>query len=146
MKSGQKVIIDRWGGDKPLLGHVRQIEPFGFTKVSALGIEEQRVNVIVDFDSPLAERYRLGHGFQLDTRVVLWESDDVLTVPLTALFRIGKDWAVFVEESARAKHRIVSIGRSNGLVSEVQDGLSPGDRVIVHPSNQVADGVRVSET
>ncbi len=145
MQVGQKVIIDRWGGDGPLDGHVRQIEPFGFTKVSALGIEEQRVNVIIDFDSPLEQRSQLGHGFQVDTRVVLWEADSVLTVPLTALFRTGPKWSVFVDVQGVARMKTIEPGKSNGLVTQVLHGLTTGDRVVDHPSNLIEDGVRISE-
>jgi HlyD family secretion protein len=142
-QAGQRVIIDGWGGDHPLDGRVRLVEPFGFTKVSALGIEEQRVNVIVDIMSPRDEWARLAHGYQVDTRIVLAERKDVLKVPLTALFRDGADWAVFVDESGRAKLRHVSLGESNGVETEIATGLAENDVVVLHPSDRVRDGVRI---
>ena len=110
VQAGQRVIIDGWGGPAPLEGRVRLVEPFGFTKVSALGIEEQRVNVIIDLVSPRDEWARLAHGYQVDVRIVLSEQPDALKVPLTALFRDGEEWAVFVLAGARAELRHVKLG------------------------------------
>lgn len=141
---GQRVIIDEWGGEEPLTGTVRRVEPYGFTKVSALGIEEQRVNVIVDFTDPSARWERLGHGYRVEVRVVLWQTDDVLPLPLTALFRAGERWAVFVEKDGRARRRHVSIGRRNGMEAEIVSGLTAGDRVVLHPSDRTVDGVRIA--
>lgn len=143
VEPGQRVIIERWGGGTELEGRVRRVEPFGYTKVSALGIEEQRVNVIIDLTSAPAEWRRLGHGYQVDVRIVLWEQPDVITVPLTALFRNGEDWAVFVAAEGRATLSNVRIGRRNGLMAEVTHGLSPNQQIIAHPSDQVVDGVRL---
>jgi HlyD family secretion protein len=143
--AGQRVIIDGWGGDQPLQGSVRRVEPFGFTKVSALGIEEQRVNVIIDIESPQEQWARLGHGYQVDLGIVLWESDDIITLPLTSLFRVGDQWAVFVEDAGSAQRRDVMVGKRNGLKAEIVDGLAVGDRVILYPSDAVVDGVGVSE-
>jgi HlyD family secretion protein len=143
IEAGQRVIIDNWGGENLLNGRVRLVEPFGYLKVSALGIEEQRVNVIVDFaDQDGWEK--LGHGYQVETKVVLWESDAVLAVPLTALFRIGDDWALFVDDDGRARLRLVKTGQRNGVVAEVREGLDVGEAVIVHPSDRVTDGVRIA--
>jgi HlyD family secretion protein len=142
IEAGQRVIIDNWGGGRPLDGRVRLVEPYGFRKVSALGIEEQRVNVVIDFIDAEG-RERLGHGYQLETRVVLWSSQDALTVPLTALFRDGEAWAVFIDSSGRARLRHVTIGRRDGVVAEVLDGLDAGTRVIAHPSDRVSEGVRI---
>jgi HlyD family secretion protein len=142
---GQEVIIDEWGGAKPLAGRVRMVEPFGFTKVSALGIEEQRVNVTIDFTDPIKQRQRLGHGYQVQARVQIWKADSVLTVPLTALYRIDQGWAVFVSEDGRAHSRPVRIGQRNGLVAEVAEGLQPGDQVLTHLSDRVTEGVRVRQ-
>jgi len=142
IEAGQRVIIDNWGGEPALDGRVRRVEPFAFRKVSALGIEEQRVNVIVDFVDRQGSQ-RLGHGYQVETRVVLWEADDVLTVPLTALFRVGDDWALFVAKSGRAALQRVTVGHQNGILAEISAGLEAGDRVVVHPSDRVADGVRI---
>lgn len=143
IQAGQRVIIDNWGGDEPLAGRVRLVEPYGFLKVSALGIEEQRVNVIIDFASEEG-RQRLGHGYQVESRVVLWDVDDILTVPLTALFRDGEKWALFVEEDGRARLRHVAIGQRNGIIAEIRDGLKGGERVVVHPSDRVTNGVRIA--
>jgi HlyD family secretion protein len=142
--AGQRVIIDGWGGSLPLEGRVRLVEPFGFTKVSALGIEEQRVNVIIDIVSPRDEWTRLAHGFQIDARIVLAERPDVLKVPLTALFRDGNEWAVFVVAGGRAALRHVTLGERNGIEAEIATGLATGERVVLHPSDRVADGVRVA--
>jgi HlyD family secretion protein len=141
--AGQRVIIEGWGGDTPVAGRVRRVEPFGFTKISALGIEEQRVNVIIDFTSPREQWARLGHGYQVDLRIVLWEGVDVVKLPLTALFRDGDQWAVFVESGGRAQHRNVKIGRRNGLEAEITGGIQLGEHVVMHPGDKVVDGVRV---
>lgn len=142
--AGQRVVIEGWGGETAVAGRVRRVEPFGFTKISALGIEEQRVNVIIDFTSPREQWERLGHGYQVDLRIVLWEGVDVVKLPLTALFRDGDQWAVFIESDGRAQRRQVEIGRRNGLEAEIIGGLKTGERVIMHPSDKVADGVRVT--
>ncbi len=144
VEPGQRVIIDNWGGAEPLAGRVQRVEPFGFTKISALGIEEQRVNVVIDLISPRDAWQRLGHGYQVEARVVLWDADAVLTVPLTALFREEREWAVFAAQDGRARLRRVMIGQSNGLVAELTAGLEAGDQVIVHPSDRVRDGVRIA--
>lgn len=142
---GDRVLIDAWGGGHVLQGTVRRVEPFGFTKISALGIEEQRVNVIVDLTSPHEEWKRLGHGYQVEARIVLWENDDVLKLPLTALFRDGEgEWAVFVANGGRAQRRPVKIGRRTGFEAQIVDGLHEGERVVVHPSDRVADGVLIA--
>ena len=143
IEAGQRVIIDNWGGAEPLDGRVRLVEPFGFLKVSALGIEEQRVNVIIDFAQEQGWE-RLGHGYQVETRVVLWEAEGILAVPLTALFRDGEDWAVFVERDGRARLRHDETGWRNGVIAEIRNGLDAGDRVVAHPSDRVIDGVRVA--
>ncbi|MDX1431083.1 MAG: HlyD family efflux transporter periplasmic adaptor subunit [Gammaproteobacteria bacterium] len=141
--AGQRVIIEEWGGEGALDGRVRLVEPFGFTKVSALGIEEQRVNVIIDFTSPREDWRRLGHGYQVEIRVVLWEGEEVLKLPLTALFRHGTDWAVFVADDGRARRQVVQLGRRAELEAEVVQGLEPGDRVVLSPSDRISDGVRI---
>ena len=124
-----------------LNGIVRRVEPFGFTKVSALGIEEQRVNVIIDFEDPPEAWSELGHGFRLDTRIFVWEAEDVLKLPVSALFREGDAWVVFREADGEAALTPVEIGRRNALEAEVVAGLEGGDRVVVHPSGRVVDGV-----
>jgi HlyD family secretion protein len=144
IREGAVVVIDAWGGEEPLAGRVRRVEPFGFTKISALGIEEQRVNVIIDLlDSPEA-RLALGHGYRVLARVVVYAADDVLRVPSGALFREGRDWATFVHEEGRARLRRVEIGPSDGRMAEVRSGLAEGEEVVLHPSDQIADGVRIT--
>jgi HlyD family secretion protein len=179
VEPGQEVWIEQWGGGEMLKGKVRRVEPYGFTKVSALGIEEQRVNAIIDFADAPEKWQRLGHGYRVETRIVLWRGDDVVKLPLSALFRsrdgasaaqsdsggtqsvgaaggpaagaIGDsaaaravaaaDWAVFVEEKGKARLRRVTRGHHNGLEVEIAEGLQPGDRVVLHPSDRVQDGV-----
>jgi HlyD family secretion protein len=142
---GQRVIIERWGGEAALEGRVRLVEPFGFTKISALGIEEQRVNVVIDLTSPAEAWARLAHGYQVDVRIVLWERAETLTVPVLALFRDGERWAVFVEANGRAELRHLTIGRRSSLQAQVLDGLAEGERVVLHPSDRVQGGVRIAE-
>ena len=144
VEPGQKVVIDDWGGPQPLSGVVRRVEPYGFTKVSALGIEEQRVNVVVDLSDPPESWARLGHGYRVEIRVVLWETGRALTVPLTALFRDGERWAVFVAEDGVARLRHVEVGHRDGLSAEVRGGLSEGEEVLVHPGDRVAAGTAVT--
>jgi HlyD family secretion protein len=143
VRTGQRTLIERWGGDNALEGVVRRVEPYGFTKVSALGVEEQRVKVVIDITDP-ADRWRnLGHGYRVEPRIVLWESDDVLKVPLSALFRQGSEWAVFVNRDGRARAQAVVVGHRNGIDAEVLEGLAAGDVVVVHPSDRVSDGIRL---
>jgi HlyD family secretion protein len=139
-----QVFLEHWGGP-PLKGLVRVVEPSGFTKVSALGVEEQRVNVIVDFDVPKEYRGRIGDGYRVDARIIVDEAKDVLKVPHGALFRNGAGkWAVYVAEEGRAVLRPVKIGRDNGLEAEVLSGLSEGDQVLLHPSDKIKDGVSIA--
>ncbi len=142
IEPGQDVIIEEWGGE-PLSGRVRRVEPAGFTKVSALGIEEQRVNVIIDFDDQAIGRRQLSHGYRVEARIILWQADEALTLPLTALFRDGERWAVFAEEDGQARLRKVEVGRRNGLEAEITGGLKEGARVILHPSDEVTEGVQI---
>lgn len=142
--SGQRVLIERWGGETTLEGRVRLVEPYGFTKISALGIEEQRVNVIIDLTSATEEWARLAHGYQVELGIVLWEASDALKLPLLALFRDGEDWAVFVDAEGRAELRHVTLGQRSQLDVQVLDGLEEGDRVVLHPSDRVQAGVRIA--
>ena len=142
---GTLVRLSRWGGDADLLARVRVVEPAGFTKVSALGVEEQRVWVIADITSPPEQWQRLGDGYRVEAAFVLWQGQDVLQVPAGALFRHGEGWAVFVVEDDRAVRREVSIGHRNAEAAEVVGGLTAGERVVLHPSNRIEDGVRVRE-
>lgn len=141
--AGMPAIIDRWGGAHPLRARVRRVEPFGFLKVSALGVEEQRVNVVLGIEDPPAAWRSLGDGYRVEVRVVQWEQSDVLKVPTSALFRQGTDWAVFVAAGGRARSQTVTVGERTGLEAQVLAGLAETDRVIVHPSDSVTDGVRV---
>lgn len=140
---GDAAIVSDWGGE-PLAARVRRIDPAAFTKVSALGIEEQRVNTILDLTSQPEPRRSLGHGFRVYVELVTWEADGVLMVPVGSLFRAGDDWAVFVLEEGRARQAIVGIGHRNDSHAEVLSGLEAGDRVILHPSDRIEEGVRVS--
>lgn len=140
---GARVLIDRWGGEGALSGRVRLIEPSSFTKVSALGVEEQRVNVIIDFSDPPTMWQRLGDRFALEVRVVIWERPDVLRVPVGTLFRRGDQWAVYKVAGNQAAEQVIRIGHQNTLEAEVLDGLRVGDQVIVHPSERVTNGTRV---
>jgi HlyD family secretion protein len=143
VEAGQRVLIEGWGGAAPLDGVVRRVEPFGYTKVSALGVEEQRVNAIIDFTGPRERWARLGHGFRVEPRIVLWEAGDVLKVPLSALYRSNKDWMVFLDDDGRATPTRVRIGHDDGLEAEVLAGLQPGQRVVTHPSDRVSAGARI---
>jgi len=144
IKKGTAVLFERWGGEKPLEGRVRVIEPAGFTKISSLGVEEQRVNVIVDITSPFELWQKLGDSYRLDTTFVLWEGKDVLQVPSSALFRKGEGWALFIVENGRARMTEVELGKRNGLSAEIVKGLSEDMMVITNPEDNVKDGVRVS--
>jgi len=143
--AGDAVMIERWGGGAVLNGRVRRVEPAGFTKVSALGIEEQRVNVVIDFLDPHDAWRRLGHGYRVEVRIVVWQADEVVRVPIGALFREGKDWAVFVAANGRAMLRRITLGQRNSEFAEVRDGLAEDERVVVHPSDRIVDGARVVE-
>lgn len=142
---GARAIVERWGGPEPLEAVLRSVEPKARTKVSALGIEEQRVDAVFDIVSPPEARAGLGDRFAVYLRIVTWEGADVLQVPLSALFRRDGGWAVFRVIDDAAVLTPVAIGHRNGTAAEVTDGLSPGDRVILHPSDDVADGIPVVE-
>jgi HlyD family secretion protein len=143
IKPGDRVIIDDWGGDMPLEGRVRLVEPFGYTKVSALGIEEQRVNVIIDFVSPQSDWQSLGHGYRVETRVVVQDRKNVITIPVSALFRSGESWAVFADDDGTAVLKEITLGERNTLEAEVAGGLEVGDAVILHPSDSIEHGVGI---
>jgi HlyD family secretion protein len=141
---GNPVRITRWGGEGVLNGKVRRVEPFGITKISSLGIEEQRVNVIIDLTDPPEKWRRLGHGYQIDAAIVRWQSDKTLQVPIGALFRQGGEWAVFRVEDGAARLAAVKVGHMNDEAAEVLGGLKPGDQVIAHPGERVSEGVAVT--
>jgi len=140
VEPGARLLVTGWGGDSALAGRVVRVEPAGFTKVSALGVEEQRVNVIGRLDAHPA---RLGHGFRVQAAVVLWASDSVVTVPSSAVFRDGEGWAVYRVEGGRARRRPVTTGHQSSSETEVTGGVDPGEVVIRHPTDRIAEGVRV---
>ncbi len=140
IKPGAKMLIENWGGANTLSARVRTIEPQAFTKISALGVEEQRVNIIADLlDNPL----KLGDNYRLDTRIIVWQAADVLKVNSSALFREGEKWKVFVNESETARLRETQIEHQTASETEIISGLSEGESVILHPSNQITDGTSV---
>ena len=145
IKPGMKVLFDRWGGEQPLQGRVRNIEPVGFTKISALGVEEQRVLVISDFTSPGEQWQRLGDGYRVEAQFILWQEDDVLQVPASSLFRYKQGWAVFVIDGNRASRRGIKVGQRNGLNAQILAGVATGEMVINHPSDAVEDGRSVKQ-
>jgi len=140
---GTEVRFERWGGEGVLEAVVRVVEPVGFTKISALGVEEQRVRVVVDFTSPRDMWERLGDQYRVEAVFIVWRGDDVLNVPSSALFRHEAGWAAFVVEGDRAVLRPVEVGQRSGLRAEVRSGLSAGDTVIVHPNDSIEDGSAV---
>ncbi len=141
VKPGAPVIVENWGGPAPLRARVRMVEPYGFTKVSALGIEEQRANVIADFvDSPDG----LGDGYRVEARIVIWESPSVLKLPASALFRVGQVWNVFAIENGRTRLFPVEVGQRNASEAEIAKGLAEGAQVILHPANDLKNGARVA--
>ena len=140
---GAPALIERWGGKNPLRGHVRIVEPSAFTKLSALGVEEQRVNVIIDMDDDRDLWQSLGDGYRVEARISVWEGSDVLRVPASAVFRSEESWATFVVEEGTAVIRTVELGETNGLETEVLSGLEEGEMVIAYPSDSVRDGVSV---
>jgi HlyD family secretion protein len=143
VRPGAAALIDRWGGPGLLEGRVERVDPSGFARVSALGIEEQRVGVTLTLDTPPEARAGLGDQFRVNVRIVVWQADGVLQVPQAALFRQGDGWAVLRLESGRARQVAVEIGQMNDAVAEVLSGLAEGDRLIAYPGSRVAEGDRV---
>jgi HlyD family secretion protein len=144
VRPGMRVALSEWGGERALGGVVERVEPSGFTKVSALGVEEQRVNVIIDVDDDRAAWTAMGDGFRVEVAITLWHADDVVTVPTGALFRAGTEWAVFVVTNGRARRTPLTLGHRTPLAAEVTAGLDAGARVVVHPPDTLADGDRVT--
>jgi HlyD family secretion protein len=140
---GAPVIIEQWGGSHPLQGVVRRVEPSGFMKVSALGVEEQRVNVLVDVPELPPEARQLGDGYRVEIRVVMWQADDVVKLPVGALFRRGDGWAVFLIEDGVARLRTVQVGQRNDIEAQIVGGLDVGQPVVLHPPDTLTDGTRV---
>lgn len=143
ISQGTRVMIDQWGGPDVLGATVNRVEPRGFTEVSSLGVEEKRVTVVATFDSEAREWAELGAGYRVLARFVVWEGDNLLIVPTSALFRSETGWAVFVVEGHRAVRRDVEVGWQNGLSAEVISGLEEGEEVVVHPPGDLEDGTRV---
>jgi HlyD family secretion protein len=139
---GNAVIIEQWGGSEPLEGRVRRVEPSGFMKVSALGVEEQRVNVIIDFGDE-TDAGKLGDGYRVEVRIVIWSVKSTLKVPSGSLFRRGDDWAVFVLDNDRARLQLVKIGQRNDREGQVLEGLSEGQTLVLHPPDTLTAGTRV---
>ena len=146
VREGARVIIDNWGGADSLDGTVARIEPWGFTKYSALGVEEQRVRVTIRFAGPPEARKGLGHGFRVEVKIVTWEADDALAVPSSSLFRDGDGWAVFaVTPEGRAEQRMVEVEANNGVTAAIAAGLSDGERIVLYPSATLSDGAAVAQ-
>jgi HlyD family secretion protein len=144
IKPGTRVMLEQWGGAEPLAARVRHVEPSAFTKISALGVEEQRVYVIADFTDALEKRPTLGDNYRVEARIVVWENGSALRAPAGALFQRGGFWQVFAIEAGRSKLRSVKIGRSNGVETEIVEGLGEGTRVVIYPGDKVVDGTRVA--
>jgi len=145
IQPGSKVQLLRWGGPQALEAIVRTVEPTGFTHISALGVEEQRVWVIADLVSPRSDWEQLGDGYRVEARFILWHEDNVLQVPASALFRHDGDWAAFTVDDGKAHLVTVSTGHGSGLVTQILDGIEAGEHVILHPDDRIAEGVRVVE-
>ena len=138
-----EVLIDRWGGDHPLQGRVRRVEPSGFMKISALGVEEQRVNVIIDLADAAAAR-ALGDGYRVEVRIITWRAEHVLKVPVGSLFRRGEGWALFVVRDGVARLQPVDLGERNDTEAQILGGVSAGQTVVLHPPDTLTDGMRVT--
>lgn len=145
IQPGARVIVEQWGGPASLEARVRLVEPSAFTKISALGVEEQRVYVIADFTSPVDQRLTLGDNYRIEARVVVWEGKNVLRVPAGALFQRGGAWQTFAVVNGKTTVKTTKVGRTNGLETEIIDGLNDGERVVVYPGDKVAEGARVRE-
>lgn len=146
IEEGARVTIDRWGGDEPLAGHVHRVEPAAFTRISALGVEEQRVNVVVHFDrTEIDELPPLGDGYRVEVDIAIWKGEDVLTIPTSAVFRRGDQWAAFRIDGDKAANVHLELGRRTAARTEILDGLAEGQTVIVHPSDRVSDGTEVEK-
>ena len=141
VRPGALVLIERWGGDTVLQARVRLIEPSAFSKISALGVEEQRVNVIADF---IKASKALGDGYRVEGRIVIWENENVLKVPSSALFRTGDTWSVFVVDASKAYRRQVDVGQRTAFDAEIPGGLEDGAQVIIHPSNEISEAMSVT--
>ena len=148
VSAGDKVNIVNWGKTVPLTGVVERIDPFGYTKYSALGVEEQRVHAIIKLDKATQETnpeaMTLGHGFRVEVQIVIWEDNNTLIVRASALFRKNNQWAVFVVENDTATLRQIKIARNNGIQASVIEGLTVDDRVVLYPASELEDGAQVA--
>ena len=144
VRDGAPATIQDWGGPEPLAARVRRVEPFGFLKVSALGVEEQRVNVIIDLIADPEAWSSLGHGFRVEPEIEIWRGEDVVIAPIAALFRHDGGWAGFVADEGRAVLTEIDIGRTNGVDAQILSGLEPGQTLVLYPSDRIEDGVRVT--
>lgn len=140
-----RVLIERWGGGHTLEGRVRRVEPSGFTKISALGVEEQRVNVRIDFADPAAAAKSLGDAYRVEVRIVVSEQPDVLKVPVGSLFRKSEEWAVFTIDRDRVRTQVVEVGQRNAVEAQVVKGLAQDQRIVLHPPDTLTDGVHIRE-
>ena len=145
IKAGTSVLFKRWGRDETLTGVVRMVEPAGFTKISSLGVEEQRVLVIADITSEQEKWQALGDGYRLEAHFIIWEGKNILQIPASALFRLGNDWAVFAAEKGKARRRIVEIGHRNGLAAEIISGLMESEKVIAYPDDAINNKTRIKQ-
>jgi HlyD family secretion protein len=145
IQPGAKVELEQWGGSQPLEARVRLVEPAAFTKISALGVEEQRVNVIADLVTPPEQRVNLGDNFRVEARIVTWETNETLKVPSGALFRRGAQWEAFVLQDGRARLRKISVGRSSGTETQILDGVKEGEGLVLYPGDRIRDGLRVRQ-
>lgn len=143
VRQGAAVRVEQWGGGDTLMARVRRVEPSGFRKISALGVEEQRVNVVMDFEDAAKAAARLGDGYRTEVRIVIWEHADVIQVPTSALFRHGTDWAVYVIDGELVRLTPVTIGQRHAQAAEVLTGIAQGARVVVHPPDTLADGAKI---
>lgn len=144
IETGAPVTLERWGGDEPLVGHVQRIEPSAFTRVSSLGVEEQRVNVVVDIDTERSIWDALGDGYRVEASIQTWHEEDVVQVPSSALFRTDEGWALFRVAGESVERVEVVVGQRAGLTVQILEGISAGERVVVHPSESLVDGAAVS--
>jgi HlyD family secretion protein len=145
IREGAPVTIDHWGANAQLGGIVRHVEPFGTTKISALGVEEQRVNVLVDLTDPPEVWAALAHGYRVEGAVEIWRRDSVIQVPVACLFRSGDSWALFRAEEGRARLTRVEVGQTNGETAEILSGVEPGETIVLYPGQDVADGARITQ-
>jgi len=143
IRKGTQVLFKRWGSDEPLIGKVRLVEPAGFTKISSLGVEEQRVLVIAEITSPPEKWQALGDAYRLEAHFIIWEEQNVLQVPASALFRRGSQWAVFADEKGKARSRMVEVGQRNGLAAQILSGLKENEKVLAYPDDTISDGTKI---